>query len=52
MKKIFLIVIAIVLMPVLSSAGDFEMSLKDKINSFNVEASASGGQTALLFFTT
>ena len=43
MKKIFLIVIAIVLMPVLSSAGDFEMSLKDKINSFNVEASGTGG---------
>src|SRR3972149_3329823 len=43
MKKIFLIVIAIVLMPVLSSAGDFEMSLKDKINSFNVEASETGG---------
>jgi len=43
MKKIFLIVIAIVLMPVLSSALDFEVSLKDKINSLNIEASASGG---------
>lgn len=30
-------------MPVFASALDFEMSLKDKINSFNVEASASGG---------
>ena len=44
MKKIFLmIVIAIILIPVLSSALDFEMSLKDRINSLNVEASASGG---------
>jgi len=43
MKKPFLIVIAIVLMPVLSSALDFEVSLKDKINSLNIEASASGG---------
>ena len=52
MKKIFLVIAAIVLMPAIASALDFEMSLKDKINSFNVEASASGGQTALLFFTT
>ena len=43
MKKSFLIVIAIVLMPVLSSALDFELSLRDKINSLNIEASASGG---------
>jgi len=43
MKKSFLIVIAIILIPVLSSALDFEMSLKDRINSLNVEASASGG---------
>ena len=43
MKKTFLIIIAIVLMPVLSSALDFELSLKDKINSLNIEASASGG---------
>lgn len=43
MKKLFLIVIAIVLIPVLSSALDFELSLRDKINSLNIEASASGG---------
>src|SRR3989337_3265398 len=44
MKKIFLmIVIAIILIPILSSALDFELSLKDRINSLNVEASASGG---------
>ncbi len=43
MKKIFLIIAVIVLMPAFASALDFEMNLKDKINSFNVEASASGG---------
>jgi len=43
MKKIFLIVIVIVLMPAIVSALDFELSLKDKINSLNVEASGTGG---------
>lgn len=43
MKKIFLVITAIVLMPAFASALDFEMSLKDKINSFNVEASGTGG---------
>src|SRR3989337_1840610 len=43
MKKIFMVIAAIVLMPAIASALDFEMSLTDKINSFNVEASASGG---------
>ncbi|MBI5874424.1 MAG: hypothetical protein HZB81_00995 [Deltaproteobacteria bacterium] len=43
MKKIFLIIASIVLMPAFASALDFEMSLKDKINSFNVEASGTGG---------
>lgn len=43
MKKIFLAIAAIVLIPAFAAALDFEMSLKDKINSFNVEASASGG---------
>jgi len=43
MKKIFMIIASIVLMPAFASALDFEMSLKDKINSFNVEASGTGG---------
>ena len=43
MKKNFLIIAAIVLMPAFASALDFEMSLKDKINSFNLEASGTGG---------
>ena len=43
MKKIFLFIAVIVLIPALASAIDFEMSLKDKINSFNVEASGTSG---------
>lgn len=43
MRKNFLIVIAIVLMPVFALALDFEMSLKDRIGSINIEASAPGG---------
>lgn len=43
MRKAFLIIASIVLIPALASALDFEMSLKDKINSFNVEASGTGG---------
>ena len=43
MKKIFLFIAVIVLIPALASAIDFEMSLKDKINSLNVEASVSDG---------
>ncbi|MDP2683291.1 MAG: hypothetical protein Q8P28_10930 [Deltaproteobacteria bacterium] len=43
MKNIFLFITAIVLIPALSYALDFEMRLKDKINSFNVEASGTGG---------
>src|SRR3989338_5134720 len=43
MKKIFLVIASIVLIPALASALDFEMRLKDKITSFNVEASGTGG---------
>ena len=43
MKKIFLVIASIVLMPAFASALDFEMRLKDKITSFNVEASGTGG---------
>lgn len=43
MKKVFLIALTVLLIPLIASALDFEMSLKDKINSLNVEASAPGG---------
>lgn len=42
MKKTFLAIAAIVLIPAFAAALDFELSLKDKINSLNVEASVSG----------
>lgn len=41
-KKIFLAIAAIVLIPAFAAALDFELSLRDKINSLNVEASVSG----------
>lgn len=42
MKKTFLAIAAIVLIPAFAAALDFELSLRDKINSLNVEASVSG----------
>jgi len=41
MKKTFLIAFVVFLMPALSSALDFELSLKEQIDSLNVEASLS-----------
>src|SRR3972149_3005982 len=41
MKKTFLIAFVVFLMPALSSALDFELSLNEQIDSLNVEASLS-----------